>query len=89
MYFATGVHTDESKIVLFLGAANHPWKLDDAILRRLQKRIYVGLPSGASSVRVRFLKETPFSISLNKLCTFVCLPHYHNLCCSNCKVFFI
>jgi len=41
----TGIETDQSKVVLFLGATNYPWTLDDAILRRLQKRVFVGLPT--------------------------------------------
>ncbi len=43
-----------AKTVMVLAATNRPWDLDEAIRRRLEKRIYIPLPSDLG--RERLLK---------------------------------
>ncbi|MHA1521360.1 MAG: AAA family ATPase [Promethearchaeota archaeon] len=40
-----GVKTTRGKLVTIMGATNLPWQIDSAVLRRFEKKIYVGLPT--------------------------------------------
>ena len=40
---------DPSKMVMVLAATNFPWDIDEALRRRLEKRIYIQLPTGQCS----------------------------------------
>ncbi|KAA6361668.1 MAG: putative Vacuolar protein sorting-associated protein 4, partial [Streblomastix strix] len=59
-----GVGNDNSK-VLFLAATNTPWSLDSAILRRLQKRVYIPLPDPVARETLFRLKlgDTPHNLT--------------------------
>ncbi|XP_012342392.1 katanin p60 ATPase-containing subunit A-like 2 [Apis florea] len=45
------VSTDNSNVLL-LAATNSPWNIDSALLRRLEKRIYVSLPNEATRLGI-------------------------------------
>uniref|UniRef100_A0A668RX73 Katanin p60 subunit A1 n=1 Tax=Oreochromis aureus TaxID=47969 RepID=A0A668RX73_OREAU len=43
---------DPSKLVMVLAATNFPWDIDEALRRRLEKRIYIPLPSAVGRVEL-------------------------------------
>nr|XP_034347948.1 katanin p60 ATPase-containing subunit A1 isoform X2 [Arvicanthis niloticus] len=51
---------DPSKMVMVLAATNFPWDIDEALRRRLEKRIYIPLPSAKG-------REELLKISLREL----------------------
>eukprot|EP00750_Incisomonas_marina_P027385 INCI6185.4.p1 GENE.INCI6185.4~~INCI6185.4.p1 ORF type:complete len:201 (+),score=21.64 INCI6185.4:718-1320(+) len=50
--------------VTFLCATNHPWALDTALLRRLQQRIHVPLPSARerAALIAHFIRDEPHTL---------------------------
>ena len=44
-----GVNT-EDKVVMVLAATNFPWEIDEALRRRLEKRIYIPLPNNEGNL---------------------------------------
>ncbi len=40
-----GIKTNSDKLVTIIGATNVPWEIDSAVLRRFEKKIYVGRPT--------------------------------------------
>jgi fidgetin-like protein 1 len=61
-----GVATSESDRVLLMGATNLPQELDEAAIRRFQRRVYIPLPEEGDRKAILALLTTGESLSLSK-----------------------
>ncbi|KAG4385104.1 hypothetical protein GLYMA_12G027500v4 [Glycine max] len=69
-----GLRSKENQRILILGATNRPFDLDDAVIRRLPRRIYVDLPDAENRMKILriFLAQENlnFDFQFDKLANF-------------------
>lgn len=53
---------DDNPIVMVLAATNFPWHIDEALRRRLEKRIYIPLPDAESRRELLRLNLTSIKV---------------------------
>mmetsp|Transcript_90208 Transcript_90208/g.110401 ORF Transcript_90208/g.110401 Transcript_90208/m.110401 type:complete len:231 (+) Transcript_90208:375-1067(+) len=67
-----GIDNDTNNNVIVLAATNHPWLIDEALRRRLEKRIYIPLPDFQSrnSLFKLFIKDiiVDDNVNFDELC---------------------
>ena len=75
-----GVGAETSKIVMVLGATNHPWDIDEAARRRFEKRIYIPLPTHEDRVELFRISTRSLRLSsdvdFTRLSTILTDRHY-------------
>ncbi len=64
-----GFSNRKDEKVIFIGATNKPWDLDDALLSRFQRKIYVPLPDAESRRKIFeiHLRGAKLRVSINNL----------------------
>ncbi len=61
-----GIKTDSKKTLLVLGATNRPWDIDNAMLSRFQKKVYIPLPDLEARAKIFELETKGVNMDLDE-----------------------